>query len=61
MNQLKETAQIVNDYAFKAVLYARRLHDSNANDATHRSIHLNITFCISQIVHHCNAIFRILL
>jgi hypothetical protein len=59
MNQLKETAQNVNDYAFKAFLYARRLGDSNAN--VNYATEKNIKFCISQIVHHCNAIFRILL
>jgi len=58
VNQLNDTAQIVNDYAIKAFLYARRLHAPNAN--VNYATEKNIKFCISQIVHHCNAIFRIL-
>jgi len=58
MNQLNDTAQIINDYAIKAFLYARRLGDPIAHN--NYAAEKNIKFCISQIVHHCNAIFRIL-
>jgi hypothetical protein len=58
MNQLNETAQIIKDYAIKANIYSRRRWAPNAN--VNYATEKNIKFCISQIVHHCNAIFRIL-
>ena len=58
VNQLNETSQFINDYAIKAFLYSRRLGAPNAN--VNYATEKNIKFCISQIVHHCNAIFRIL-
>ena len=59
MNQLRETSQFINDYAFKALLHSRRLHDANAN--VNYATEKNLKFCISQIVHHCHAIIRMLL
>ena len=58
INQLRETSQFIKDYAVKANIYSRRLGASNTN--INYATEKNIKFCISQLVHHCNAIFRIL-
>ena len=58
MNQLNDTARLINDHAVRAFLQSRRLGAPNAN--VNYATEKNIKFCISQLVHHCNAIFRIL-